>query len=412
VFTSSARQAAARRAAEAAKQEAADAFVALDDSQQSVTMVVDSFASLDRGAAGRLLRDELGPLTDAGNAASQEWIDALDAHSRTLDHDDAEVRDLQAAQNAFHTAKQHLGEARVQLEAFGSRLADVENEIQAAWAQVSPKVAAAQQALADARRAVVDVTAAGIRSADLEAKLARAEELGKPVTEGAHKHGVAATLQYCADATAAATLTVTAATNLKAIAADTQRRFRSTKTRLDGISARLEQVPPTLSSLRRRFSAKCSGDLDRVPDQSTAAVEAAQRLLTSARAHASTGWWEAAAGDLEQCRQHLVVAEAGVNAVVQRLRDLDAVSSSPAEEKSRARFVVRDAQTLVVQAGSTVPHNEVRILDSLAARLQVVDEMLEGTQPDFWGYLVELRAIADVASAVVRRTRSAIATAR
>ena len=122
-----------------------------------------------------------------------------------------------------------------------------------------------------------------------------------------------------------------------------------------------------------------------------------------------SGDWDAAAAHLEAAREHLATAEGGISSVVERKRDLDTLAEDPGQELERVRFAVRDAQRLVVSAGARAPKGEADVLDGLMSRLDTATDRLEGRHPDYWAYLVELRAIRDLAASVVRRTRAALA---
>ena len=410
VFTSNARQEAARDEATAAKDAAADAFVTLDAVQKNLTMLVTAFAGLDAGPAGDRLRRAYDPLHDAADQASQRWIDTLDAHQRVLDDERAELRTLRAAQDAFLAAHSVLAGAERALHDFAAAHPDIETKVQAAWAEVATRTTAARQALSQAQEAVARTRATGVTSPRLDRLLAEAEQVAQPVFEGPHKHGAAQTLAACTRVVAAAADVTATAHELGRTAEETRRRLGSTRTRLEAVAGRIEGVEPLLSRLRRQFLLACSVDLDDVPQHARAQVDEAAQLLAAARTHASTGRWEAAADDLRRCRERLTVAEARLTAVADRVRDLEEVAADPARVAARTRFAVRDAQRLVVAAGDKAASVEAGILDSLVVRLEAVDARLEERRPDFWGYLQELRAIGDVAESVVRRVRDAIAS--
>ncbi|WP_101524717.1 hypothetical protein [Nocardioides houyundeii] len=411
VFTSNARQVAARNEALAAKHEAGDAFIALDLVQKDVAMLVTAFAGLDAGPDGLRVQRSFEPLERAGNQAAQAWIDALDAHDASLEDDRAEVRALREAQTAFRAAYAALSAAQRDLQQFAEKHRDVEAQVRKVWGQVAPRTAAARQALTEARDAVARVRAAGLSSPALDQRLAGAEQAARPVLDGgAHKHGATATIEAAARAVDAAQEVVRAADELAGLATDTPRRLSTTRTRLDAVSVRLDAAEPLLSVLRREFSLACSADLDDVPARGRALVAEAADLLASANRHAAAQHWEAAAADLAACRERLAEAETGLTAVRRRVDDLKDVAEDPARAKARTRFAVRDAQRLVVASGSRVPAREAGILDNLAARLDAADQLLDATKPDYWGYLKELRAIDQLTDDVVRRCREAISS--
>ena len=412
MFASGGRRAAARAAAEAMRSRAAADFLGLDEEQRALRLLVEAYAGLEAGPAGATALSELRPLLDQADAASATWIDACDRHDLLVAGSDADVVELRRAEEAYRQAGSAAAAAREGLRGYQSRHPDLEDRVQRAWSRVAPRVAEAEAALDAARRAVADVRAAGLSSTRVDAALARAEELARPVAEGPHRHGVAATLRHCDAAIAAARECTAAAERVRELAVQGRSRLTSTATRLDGVAGRLEQVPQTLSRLRRNYSSRCSVDLDPVPTRAAAALDQARTLLARARAQASEGRWEEAADALSAAREQVADADRAVSSVIDRERDLEAVVADPGAEKQRAWFAVRDAQRLVLAAGGRAPANETTILDNLAARLERVDDALEVNRPDWWAYLNELRAVRELAAGVVRRTRAAIADQR
>lgn len=412
MFASGGRRAAARAAAEAVRQDAAGTFLALDEEQRSLRLLVEAYAGLDAGPAGAAALAELRPLLARADAASEAWITATDRQDPVTADRDADVPALHRAEEEYRRAAAAVAQARDALAAYRTRHPGLEDRVQQAWAQVAPRVAEAEAALVTARRAAADLHAAGLRSRRVDAALARAEELGRPVAEGPHRHGLAATLRNCAAALTAARDCTAAAERLRELASQGRSRLTSTATRLDGVAGRLEQVPATMSRLRRNYSSRCSVDLDPVPALAAAELEQARALLVRARDLAAEGSWEEAADALSAAREHVADADRAVSSVIDRERDLEAVVADPGAEKQRSWFAVRDAQRLVLAAGNRAPANETTILDNLVARLEHVDEALEVNRPDWWSYLGELRAVREIAAGVVRRTRAAIAETR
>jgi hypothetical protein len=412
VFASGGRRAAARAAADAVRQQAAGSFLALDEEQRSLRLLVEAYAGLDAGPAGAAALEELRPLLARADAASEAWIAATDRSDPVTADRDAEVTALRRAEEEYARAGALVAQARDALAAYRSRRPDLEDRVQRAWSQVAPRVAEAQAALESARATVAELRAAGLTSRRVDAALRHAEELARPVAEGPHRHGVAATLRASAAASAAARDCQAAAERLRELAAAGPSRLTATATRLDGVAGRLEHVPATLSRLRRTYSSRCSADLDPVPTQAGKALDEARALLARARGLAAAGSWEEAAEALSAAREHVADADRAVSSVIDRERDLEAVVADPRAEKQRSWFAVRDAQRLVLAAGDRVPRNETTILDNLAARLDRVDEALEVNRPDWWAYLGELRAVREIAAGVVRRTRAAMAESR
>ena len=412
MFSSRARQERieqARRDASAAKDAAANAFLSLDDDHKLTQALVEAYAQVEPGPQAQRVTGELAPLLSASDRAAHGYITALDRHDSALHATSPSVDELGAAHRAFHEAYGELERARAGLTQFRARHGELQDRLSEINARVQPAINKATQALAGARQAASEARAAGITSADLDTRLARAEQLGQVAAGGAFRAGAQAAIDAAAQLTTAADDVVEAAKRLLSLKSQGGGRLASSRTRLDGIAGRIPQARETLSYLRRTYSLMCSADLDHVPDLAGREIEAARALLDRVAAAQQAGDWDAAAQHLEDGRDHLATAEDGINAVVERRRDLDALAEDPAAELERVRFAVRDAQRLVVSAGVRAPRGEAGILDTQMARLETAREALTGTHPDYWAYLVELRAVRDVTAGVVRRTRASLA---
>ena len=260
-------------------------------------MLVTAFAGLDAGPAGVRLQRSFEPLDRAGDLASQAWIDALDQHDAALEDDRADVRTLRNAQSAFRAAYDALTAAQQGLQQFSQDHRDIEVRVKKAWEQVAPRTAEARQSLTEAREAVARVRATGITSADLDQRLADAEQLARPVVEGAHKHGANATIEAATRATAAARDVVRAAHDLSNLASDTRRRLGTTRTRLDAVWS---------ASTPRSHSCRCCAASSRWPVRrprrrpppGSGHGRGGGGAAGSANAHASGLRWEPAAADL------------------------------------------------------------------------------------------------------------------
>jgi hypothetical protein len=89
--------------------------------------------------------------------------------------------------------------------------------------------------------------------------------------------------------------------------------------------------------------------------------------------------------------------------VVDRLAALRDVRADPARYAADARFVLRDAQRLVVDRGLVGAFGP--ILDAQSVRLDNAQQRLTGLHPDYWLYLTELRGIRERVREVVARAR-------
>ena len=105
---------------------------------------------------------------------------------------------------------------------------------------------------------------------------------------------------------------------------------------------------------------------------------------------ADAGDWDSAAEQVTAARSALSRAEDRHEAVTGRLAELRAVRADPAKFAADTRFVLRDAQRLVVDRGLVREFGP--ILDAQSVRLQNAQDRLTGVHPDYWLYLTELRA--------------------
>lgn len=89
--------------------------------------------------------------------------------------------------------------------------------------------------------------------------------------------------------------------------------------------------------------------------------------------------------------------------MVDRLAALRDVRADPARYAADVRFVLRDAQRLVVDRGLVREYGP--ILDAQSVRLDNAQQRLTGVHPDFWLYLTELRGIRERVREVVAQAR-------
>ncbi|AEW93837.1 MULTISPECIES: hypothetical protein [Streptomycetaceae] len=392
-----------RAAARSAKDAAAESFYELDTAQRELTLTIETITAVDRSPGGRKAKADYDSLARRIDEVSGGYIAAVDAHDL-----DAEQLDLAAAtraRNAFTLARDEIVKVRADLDRFarslGPMLTRAENEL----SRLAPAVEQARQALLGATGALDEVRAAGLRADDLAARLAA---LGPELTKlnaGAKAHGVRETIQR-ADAMRRAAGEIRAeAEALPQRAAEIDRRLVSLRTRAQALTTRAGQVGPTLSELRRRFSAACWQDLQQVPERAADAVARAERRLAEAeRARAEQRWPDATAA-LTAVRDLLAETDAAVSAAGDRLRRLDEVSRDPQGEIERTRFALRDAQRLAMQGRATPDPRHAGPLDDGVARLQRAVDGLTGRHPDYWAFLTELAAIRETAEDVVAAIR-------
>jgi len=181
--------------------------------------------------------------------------------------------------------------------------------------------------------------------------------------------------------------------------------FSSLATRRSAAGTRTDRIEPALSALRREFSEPCSRDLQDARTRATQELAAADAALAGARARVEAGDWDGAADAVAEVRAALGRAEARADAVKGRLTELRQVRADPAALAADTRFVLRDAQRLVVDRGLVGRHGPV--LDAQAVRLQNAVDRLQGVHPDYWLYVTELRGVAQRARRVVDEVRAA-----
>jgi chromosome segregation ATPase len=211
---------------------------------------------------------------------------------------------------------------------------------------------------------------------------------------------------------AAAARTTDLARTARSLAADAPRTaervrtsFSSLATRRAAAGTRTERIQPGLSALRREFSEPCSRDLQDAATRAAAELAAADTALARARGRADAEDWDGAADAVADVRAALGRAEARADAVTARLTELRGVKADPGKLAADTRFVLRDAQRLVVDRGLVARHGPV--LDAQAVRLQNAVDRLEGVHPDYWLYVTELRGVQQRARQVVEEVRAA-----
>ena len=180
--------------------------------------------------------------------------------------------------------------------------------------------------------------------------------------------------------------------------------LRSVATRREAATTKIERIEPALSALRREFSEPCSRDLVDAERMASAAVAAADTALADAERLATSGDWDDAADAVAHARAELGRAEERAQVAADRLTLLREVKTDPTKEAATTRFVLRDAQRLVVDRGQVARFGP--ILDAQSVRLEHAQERLTGVHPDYWFYLTEMRGIRDRVKDVVEDVRA------
>jgi hypothetical protein len=376
----------------AARNEATQAFLALDDEQRAVADAVRVAVEL----SGRTrLGDEWLEVAAIGDAATSAYLTATQEHP--LDGS----RPALGALDADVKALREIERAREAIRRFRATHARALDEAEYAVRNLPRIAQEARTTFGAARTAVQDAAASGVRSRRAEERLAEAER------SAAGMDGPGAGLQ---ERMRAAQHTLELARSAAELAAEAPRTAQQVRTALTSIATRRSaaetkagRIAPSLSALLREFSEPCSRDLTDAEAAARAAIADAERALTEAGRLAEAGEWDEATDRVSAARAALGRAEERHDAVVDRLAALRDVRADPARYAADARFVLRDAQRLVVDRGLVREFGP--ILDGQAVRLENAQQRLAGVHPDYWLYVTELRGIRERVREVVAQVR-------
>lgn len=376
----------------AARNAATQAFLALDDEQRAVADAVRAATELSGRAR---LGQEWAEVAAVGDAATSAYLTATQEHP--LDGS----RSARGARDADEKALREIERAREAIRRFRAAYERTLAEAEFAVKNLPRALQEARTTLVSARTAVQNAAASGVRSRRAEERLAEAER------SVAGMDGPAAGLQ---ERMRAAQRTLELGRSAAALAAEAPRTARQVRSALTSIATRRSaaetkagRIAPALSALRREFSEPCSRDLTGAETAAREAIVDAQRALADAGRQADAGDWDEAADQVTAARSALARAEEQHDAVTDRLAALRDVRADPARYAADTRFVLRDAQRLVVDRGLVREFGP--ILDAQAVRLDNAQQRLGGVHPDYWFYLTELRGIRERVRDVVGRAR-------
>jgi hypothetical protein len=376
----------------AARNAATQAFLALDDEQRAVADAVRTAAELGGGSK---LGTEWAEIAAIGDAATAAYLTATQEHP--LDGS----RPTRGARDADEKALREIERAREAIRRFRATHARTLDEAEFALKNLPRTMQEARSVLGTARAAVQNAAASGVRSRRAEEQLAEAERCA------AELDAAGAGLRERRRAAQRTLELARAAASLAAEAPRTAQQVRSAlssiATRRSAAETKAGRIAPAMSALRREFSEPCSRDLTGAETAAREAIAVADRAIADAHRQVDAGDWDAAADEVTAARSALAVAEGRHDAVVDRLAALRDVRADPARYASDARFVLRDAQRLVVDRGLVREFGP--ILDAQAVRLDNAQMRLTGVHPDYWLYLTELRGIRE-------RVRDVVAEAR
>ena len=371
-------------------------FLALDDEQRAAADAVRAAEEL--GSAHRLGR-AWAEVAAVGDAATEAYLVVA------RDFPIVDGRSAPGAKAADERALAEIERAREVIRRFRAEHGRVLDEAALALAGLPRAVQQARALVAEAREAVRAAEAAGHRSRRAAQQLAEAER------EAARLDDPAAGLREQREATQR---TIDLARSASATAEEAPRTAQSVRSALASIATRRsaaetkrERIEPAMSALRREFSEPCSRDLTGAERAARNALTEADEAIAGAQRAAEEGDWGDAADHVTEARAALGRAEHHHEAVTDRLAALRAVREDPSKEAADARFVLRDAQRLVVDRGMVDRFGQV--LDAQSVRLQNAQDRLTGTHPDYWLYLTELRGVRERAREVVSEVRVAAA---
>ncbi len=374
----------------AARDAATQGFLALDKEQQAAAAAVHA---ADQLGTGQRLAASWAQVASVGDAATEAYLTA----SRDFPLDG--TGPVRGAREADERALREIERARETIRRFRSDNSRILDEAEFALRGLPQAVQAARVALTSARAAVAQAEVRSRRATD---RLAEAEAAAGLLD------APAAGLRERRQTAARVTELATAAASLAAEAPRTAQHVRtalsSITTRRSAAATKADGIEPAMSALRREFSEPCSKDLIRAEPRTRHAIAESDDAIAAARRHADAGDWDDAADAVAAARAALGRAEERHDAVADRLAELRAVRTDPAKYAADARFVLRDAQRLVVDRDLVARFGQV--LDAQSVRLENATARLEeGVHPDYWFFLTELRGVEQRARDVVADVR-------
>lgn len=377
----------------AARDAATQGFLTLDNEQRAAA---DAVQAADELGGRRTLAAEWAQVALVCDRATEAYLAATQEFP--LDG----TRPLRGARAADERALREIEAARDAIRRFRSAHSRALDEAAFALTALPRTVQEARTALVEARAAVERAHTSGVRSRRATERLAEAERAaGQLGADGTGLRERRTLAQRTLDlARSAATL----AAEAPQTASTVRSALSSIATRRAAAATKAERIEPAMSALRREFSEPCSRDLTGTERQARDAIAAADKAIAAAHRHADGGDWDDASDAVVTARSELSKAEDRHDAVIDRLAELREVRADPARHAADTRFVLRDAQRLVVDRRLVAEFGP--ILDAQAVRLENAQARLTGVHPDYWLYLTELRGIRERVKDVVTRARS------
>ncbi|MCT9138703.1 coiled-coil domain-containing protein, partial [Streptomyces violarus] len=375
----------------------------LDTAQRDLRISIETITAVDDSPAARRAVADFDALGSRIDEVSHRYINAVDAHD--LDRDDLEASTASRARTELTAAKEELDRVKQELDRFTDGLGPLLGKAETQLARLAPAVERARQGLLAASNALDAVRASKLKADDLAARLAALSPELTKLNQGAGRHGVPETLERAERVTREAEAIRVEAERLPDRAAEIDHRLVSLRTRAQALTTRSEQVEPILSELRRRFTAACWQDLQRVPEDAAAHVRQAETKLAEAQSARVEQRWADATALLSTVRALLNSTDEAVSAAGDRLRRLNAVQKDRRQEIERTRFAIRDAQRLAMADRNTPDPQHARPLDDAVSRLERAIATLDGRHPDYWHFLTETEAVRRAVARVVSLIR-------
>ncbi len=376
----------------AARAAASQAFLALDDEQRATA---DAVRTADELGGGRPLGAEWAQVARAGDRATEAYL------STTAQYPLDGTGPVAGARQADEQALREIESVRETIRRFRAAHTRTLDEAAHVLRSLPVAVQEARTALVAARSAVQTADTSGIRSRRAAERLAEAERAAAGLDVAAIRERRALAGKTLELAQQAATL----AAEAPRAAAGVRSAFSSVATRRAAAATKADRIQPGLSALLREFSEPCSRDLTGAEPQARQALVAVDRAIDRAHERADAGEWDDAADAIAEARAQLGRAEEAYESVTGRLAELREVRADPSKLAADTRFVLRDAQRLVVDRGLVKRLGP--ILDAQAVRLRNAQDRLTGVHPDYWLYLTELRGVRERAQEIVAEARAA-----
>jgi len=184
-----------------------------------------------------------------------------------------------------------------------------------------------------------------------------------------------------------------------------RRALSSVRTRAEVVEHRLEKLPETMSTLRRKFVIPAFQDVEPMQPRAVRQLRTAREMLSIAERQAEAGRWQLVRTAIADTRQALEEATASIAALTGRLAVLEELAADPKGPLEQARFAVRDAQRLFEMLSPGVPAEHGQRLTALAQRVDAVGKALAAPRPNYWELHNELAQVRD-------RTRETILAMR